>query len=312
MRQVWSWLTSVAVMAIGFWPWWADKMNIELPDHDYMDEDDLPVGGLPDMPMKYLGFDVREYAVGFASGRAQAEIFERLSASELGYAAPPVLPQDKPEPVWQNLVAEVNQQFKILKVKNKDGSLVVPPSKSFKLQREAVLDMLETLRREAARLGPRFGEAVGEKKPATQPVVAVSELWAKPYMELQMDGGDDEPVPLKTVIVQESEGEGSGLQLWLANPTADLLQLKKRTPVAPLGQLAIVEETDMGGFCLPFEVNGMNNILGTLVGKDPVFQTVTQTLKKHRIVVDSANKAARLICFLSLWCMSTQQRHVCV
>ena len=291
----------------------AEVMNMDLPDRYDMLDDEVPLDGLPDMAIKYVGFDTREYAVGFASARAQGEIFERLSASELGYAAPPVVPDDKTEPVWQNLVAEVNRQLKILKVKNKDGSLIVPPGKTFKLQREAVLDVLETVRRAAANKGPRFGEAEKEKKPATQPVMAcmpVSELWAMPHVEVTAYEAEDEPNPLKTVIVQKSEEDGSGWQLWLANPTGDLLQLKKKSPVVPLGQLAIVEEAPSHSFSLPFEVTGMNNILGFVIDGEPFFLTVTQTLKKNDIVVDSANKAASQICFPSLWCMSTQQRYV--
>ncbi|CAE7695729.1 unnamed protein product, partial [Symbiodinium sp. CCMP2592] len=126
----------------------AEQMHIELPDRYDMDDDEVPLDGMPDIPMKYVGFDTREHAVGFASIRAQSEIYERLSASELGYAAPPVLQDDKPEPVWQNLVAEVNRQLKILKVKNKDGSLTVPAPKNFKLQRDSVLEALEVLQRE--------------------------------------------------------------------------------------------------------------------------------------------------------------------
>ena len=78
----------------------------------------------------------------------------------------------------------------------------------------------------------------------------------------------------------------------------------------PLGQLAIVEEAPSHSFSLPFEVTGMNNILGFVIDGEPFFLTVTQTLKKNDIVVDSANKAASQICFPSLWCMSTQQRYV--
>lgn len=62
------------------------------------------------------------------------------------------------------------------------------------------------------------------------------------------------------------------------------------------GMDALMKELQKQGFDVEWHiVTGMNNILGFVIDGEPFFLTVTQTLKKNDIVVDSANKASALM-----------------
>ena len=201
---------------------------------------------LENKEIRYIGFDVREYAIGYTKVRCVAEVVSQLERECFGYQPPPQNPpSEKVE--WSTLVAEVNKRLRQLRVRPKDGSLSVPSAKSFKIQTPKVKAELEALAKVAGDLGPRFTASApdsgGKGAPAAWSVPA-QDFKQQPHLLLKhLNDNGDVPQFIQCYLAAPAN-KLSEFQIWIINEGAEDFVLVKRSNIFPIGQLEVVVKED--------------------------------------------------------------------